>query len=232
VGLPVRRFHTELLLLASRPVRTGLSLVGGVLAASLIGLAVFSVMASFGGPDDRQRVCRDRVSGPDEEEPPAEREIVIDDALAAEWQIRWEIYTGHINAGEVASIVFDESSVNSRADQFIASEGIPLDKVFVCFHNGEAEARATANNPILGGIPLLGDVTDTDVRATGRIDLSGSHPRINITEVEAGSLPGFATWIVERDLESVINRRLNRLTLPHAFDVTFREAEVEISPGR
>jgi hypothetical protein len=70
------------------------------------------------------------------------------------------------------------------------------------------------------------------VSARGTIDLSGEHPRIDITDLDAGSLPGFATGLLEDELESLVNDELDKLTLDRAYDVTFTETRAELRPAK
>jgi len=216
-------------MLVARPVVFLLLFASGVLTVTVAALVLFAVLASSGGPDEPPGVCRN--SEPDLEDPvsPGVRDAVNDPALAAQWQQRWDAFRAQMSTGQALSVTFEESEVTSRAAQWIASEDIPLKQVTVCFYDGEAETRATAQVPVVSDIPLLGGTFETEVSARGVIDLSGEHPRIDITHIDAGALPGFATALVEDDIESLVNNRLARLTLPWPMDVTFTETRAEIT---
>lgn len=202
--------------------------IAGSLTFVVAGVVIFAVLAASGGPDEPAGACRYREIKPDSPDSPALRNVITDPVLAQTWQERWEAYRAEA-AGQGAAITFDESEVTSRAREWLDDEDIPLTKVTVCFYEGQVEARATAEVPVASDIPLLGGAFETEVSARGTIDLSGEHPRIDITGIDAGSLPGFATGLVEDDIESLVNDELAHLTLEHAYDVTFTETRAEIA---
>jgi hypothetical protein len=170
-------------------------------------------LASSGGPDDPAGACRNSELDLESPESPGLRDVVTDPALAQTWQERWDAFRSEVDAGQGIRITFEESEVASRATRWLGDEDIPLKRVTICFYDGEAEARATAEVPVVSDIPFLGGIFETEVTARGNIDLSGEHPRIEITGLDAGKLPGFATGRVENDIESLINDQLAELTL-------------------
>ena len=216
-------------MLVARPLLFLLVFAAGSLTFVAAALLVFAFLASSGGPDDSAGVCRNSELDLESPESPGLREVVTDPAFAQKWQERWDAFQAQLDAGETISITFEESEMTSRATSWLAAGDIPLKRVTICFYDGEAEARATAEVPVVSGIPLLGDVFETDVSARGSIDLSGQHPRIDITDLDAGSLPGIATGLVEADIEGLINDHLAELTLDRLYEVTFRETQAEIT---
>ena len=199
--------------------------VAGSLTFIVAGVVIFGILAGSGGPDEPPGTCRNPGSGPGSVPLPALRDLATTAALAQAWQERWDSF----RAQQGASVAFEESDVTSRADQWLKDEDVPLKHVTVCFYDGEAEARATAEVPGASDIPLFGGVFETEVSARGTIDLSGEHPRIDFTDLDAGSLPGFATGPLEDDLESLVNDELDKLTLDRPYNVTFTETRAEIS---
>ena len=216
-------------MLVARPFLLLLVFAAGFLSFVAAGLLVFALLASSGGPDDPVGACRNSELDLESPESPGLRDVVTDPALAQTWQERWNAFRSEVDAGQGISITFEESEVTSRATRWLGDEDIPLKRVTICFYDGEAEARATAEVPGVRDVPFIGGVFDTEVRVRGRIDLSGDHPRIDITSMDAGKLPGFATGLVEDDIESLLKRQLEELTLSHAYDVTFRETQDEIT---
>ena len=209
----------------AKPFLTLALFVAGSLTFVVAGVVLFAVLASSGGPDEPVGTCRNSGASPGSVPLPSLRDIATTPALAQAWQERWDAFRSE----QGASVAFEESDVTSRADEWLEDEDVPLKHVTVCFYDGEAEARATAEVPGASDIPLLGGAFETEVSARGTIDLSGEHPRIDITDLDAGSLPGFATGMLEDDLESLVNDELDRLTLDRAYDVTFTETRAEIT---
>lgn len=216
-------------MLVARPVLFLLVFATGSLTFVAAGLLIFALLAGSGGPDDPAGVCRNSQLDLESLESPGLRDVVTDPALAQTWQGRWDAFQAQLDAGEGVSITFEESEMTSRATQWLGTEDIPLKRVTICFYEGEAEARATADVPVVSDIPLLGGVFEMEVSARGRIDLSGGHPRIDITKLDAGALPGVATSLVEDDIESLVNDQLAEMTLGRIYDVTFRETQAEIT---
>lgn len=211
--------------MAAGPVRFLALFVAGSLTFATAGLLVFAVLASVGGPDEPAGSCRNTEFDLESPESPMHRVVKTDPALAQLWQVRWDAF----RAESAAGTILEESEMTSRASEWLAGEGVPLKRVTICFYDGEAEARATAEVPGANDIPLLGGAFETEVSGRGTIDLSGEHPRIAITELDAGSLPGFATGLVKGDIESLVNAELAKLTLDRAYDVTFTETRARIS---
>lgn len=211
--------------MAAGPVRFLALFVAGSLTFATAGLLVFALLSSTGGPDEPAGSCRNTEFDLESPESPMHRAVKTDPALAQLWQVRWDAF----RAESAAGTVLEESEMTSRASEWLADEGVPLKRVTICFYDGEAEARASAEVPGASDIPLLGGAFETEVSARGTIDLSGEHPRIDITELDAGSLPGFATGLVKSDIESLVNAELAKLTLDRAYDVTFTETRARIS---
>ena len=150
--------------------------------------------------------------------------------MAAQWDAKWKDFDGKLDAGQQASVTFTESEVTSRANAFLKSKDAPVDEVIICFHNGDAEARGKVKLPAVGDIPVVGNAFETNVKLRGTMDLSGDHPQIVITDIEAGNLPKKITDQVEDQVVDIINGRLDDLNLEHQFDpVKFTEGAAEVS---
>ncbi len=200
------------------------ALVLGGIAAAVLGLVVIAVLASSGGSGSGD-ACRPPGAGDN-----AARPVTRDAETAALFQQRWDDLKFQALTGGVAlSATFSESEVTSRASQYLEERDAPLKDVLVCFHEGQAEARARAEVPSLGDIPLLGGLFDTNVRIAGSIDLLDEHPRLVIESLEAGSLPGFLEDAVRDEAQDAVNDRLTDLDVDLSYSVTFREGEAEVS---
>jgi hypothetical protein len=209
-------------MLVAKPVLFLAVLFGGLATVAAGALLAAYVLAASGQPGDPPGVCRGRVL----DTGPPLREVVADPSLAEHWQARWEEFREALEAGE---ITFEESEATSRAAAFLRETGAPLSDVTICFYEGEAEARAKANLPLLSNLPLIGGIFDTNVRVRGRIDLTGQHPRISVAQLEAGQLPGFIAGAVQDDAERLVNERLKRLELAQDYGVAFHEGQVQIT---
>lgn len=216
-------------MLVARPILFLLVFATGSLTFVAAALLIFALLAGSGGPDDPAGACRNSEIDLESPESPGLRDVVTDPKLAQHWQERWDAFQAQLDAGEGISITFEESEMTSRATAWLAAEDVPLKRVTICFYDGAAEARATAEVPVVSDIPLLGGIFETEVRARGAIDLSGEHPRIDITGLDAGALPGLATSLVEDDIESLVNDQLAELTMSRVYDATFRETQAEIT---
>ena len=103
-----------------------------------------------------------------------------------------------------------------------------MDEVIICFHNGDAEARGKVKLPAVGDIPVVGMPSRPTSSCAGHMDLSGDHPQIVITDIEAGNLPKKITDQVEDQVVDIINGRLDDLNL----SAPIRPREVHRRRGR
>ena len=200
----------------------------GVVAGLLLGLAVLvGALADAGDTGPPQGQCRDYLAQDQINSQP--RDAAFDSTSAQQWQQRWDQFSAQLRAGQPASVTFSEKEVTSRAAEYLKEKNAPLDDLTVCFHNGEAEARAKAKLPALGDLPLLGGAFDTRVRVRDTIDMSGEHPRIRISSIDGGNLPDFATNRIKSEVENAVNDRLTNLGLAQKLTVTFSEGQAQVS---
>ncbi|MDO8615801.1 MAG: hypothetical protein Q7T33_08720 [Dehalococcoidia bacterium] len=201
------------------------TLVLGGLAAAVIGLVVIALLASSGGSGPAD-ACRPAGSSDDGSLRPVARDV----ETAAVFQQRWDdLRFRALSGSPTLSATFSEGEVTARASQYLAERDAPLQDIVICFHDGQAEARARAEVPTLADVPLLGGLFDTNVRLVGSIDLSGEHPRLKIEQLEAGNLPGFLEDAVRDEVEDAVNSRLTDLQVDLSYSVTFREGEAEVA---
>ncbi len=129
-----------------------------------------------------------------------------------------------------ATATFSESEVSSKASEFLQDRGADLEDLVVCFHDGYAEGRVTFEIPALSSIPVIGDdIFTVYVTAEGTMNFEGERPSIEITELEAGNLPGFATDELRDEIESEVNDRIDDLQLNYIYEVAFTEGEATLT---
>jgi hypothetical protein len=195
-------------------------------AVAFIGFAVGVVLFSGGsfGPAD---ACENPVTG-------EERPIARDSTTAQAFQQAWINTAGQIAGGAPdATVALDEARVTARAAEYLEERDAPIEDLVICFHGGEAEARATVEAPGLSGLPLVGDAFKTNAKLTGTVDLSGQAPRLIVHDFDAGHLPGFLEDQVRDQVEDAVNDRLSGLRIVHQYETAFTEgtATVVVRPS-
>jgi len=200
-------------------------LIGAGVLVVVVGVVVLGVMAAtgdFGKANECTSAAPDAAG-----EPP--RGVSTDAGVADAWDSNWKAFDSQLDSGQPATVTFTESEVTSKADEFLKDKKAPVDEIVICFHDGSAEARGNVELPVLGAIPAIGSAFKTNVKITGTMDLSGTHPQIVITDIEAGNLPGTAVDQVEDTVRDIINSRLDDLNLSHQYPkITFTEGSVQI----
>jgi len=197
----------------------------GVLAA-LAGVVVLTALAATGDVGDPNGCRSDVADAAGQHEV---RGVDSDPTIADAWQAKWDAFDAQLDAGQSATVSFTESETTSRAQRYLDAKDAPVKNLRVCFHEGVAEATGNVDLPILADLPGIGDSLNTNVRARGTIDFSGTKPRIVISEIEAGNLPTEAAERLKGRIEGVINDRLNDLLLQHKHEAKFSEGSVDIS---
>ncbi|MEO6197420.1 MAG: hypothetical protein ABIP58_04845 [Dehalococcoidia bacterium] len=158
-----------------------------------------------------------------------EREISNTAQLAESFDSSLQEAQAAVASGQAtATVTFSESQVSSRAASYL--EETALQDVVVCFHDGSAEARATYQIPAVYDVPVIGDDLFTVyATAEGSISFAGERPSIDITEIDAGRLPGFITDQVADLVEDEVNNEIDGLQLDYAYEVTFTEGEAALT---
>jgi hypothetical protein len=157
------------------------------------------------------------------------RGVNSDSTLADAWQAKWSDFDAKLDAGQSASVSFTESESTSRSARYLDSKEAPLSNLVICFHDGEAEASASVDLPLLADLPGVGGMFDTNVLARGTIDFSGAKPKIVIREIEAGNLPADAAERLKGQIEDAVNDRLTDLNLQHKHTAEFSEGSITIN---
>ena len=154
------------------------------------------------------------------------REIDSEASFARDFDVTWNQL-----GAPTLQITLTESEVTSRADELLGDD-LPVDDITVCFHDGYAEAFAHGELPVLGGIPIIGGIFDSSVRAGGAVDFDGPYARLTITEFDIDDIPGFIDDRLRDEIEDKTNETLETMPLRFDYQVTFQEglAIVSVTP--
>ena len=150
-----------------------------------------------------------------------DRAITISPELAASFQAKWDQLDATLDAGQVSTIVFDESEATSRARQWIEEHDLPASDVYICFEAQRGSASGKVDVPFFPG--------DVDVLIRGTLDLTGTRPEIEIEEIKAGGLPGPLTTLMKGSVIELIDDETKDLTLGHDYGIAFGDGEATIS---
>ncbi len=203
-----------------------LSLLALGFVVVVAGVVVLGILAVTGSVGNTGQCVSDE---PDTSGKPVIRGVSRNSTLRMQWQDKWNKFDKALDGGQSSSTTFTESETSSRAQAFLDKKKAPISEAVICFHDGDAEARGKVNAPIIGDIPAIGGIFETDAKIRGTIDLSGPHPKIVITDVEAGNLPGFALDQLETQIQDIVNSRLDDLNLDHTLEVAFAEGSVTVN---
>jgi hypothetical protein len=187
------------------PFRIVLMAVGGVVGVVVI-VVVLTVVAAFAGSPGE---CD---SG--------DREVVVSPALAQQLQAKLDMFDEQLDAGQPASFTFDESEATSRGQEFLEEHDAPIDNLKVCF-SSEGPSASGKVSAVLG--------LDLDVKASGKVNLSGEHPRVDDIDIDVGQVPGFVTGGLEGIIKDVINDQLDHIDIEHRLTITFGEGTATLS---
>jgi hypothetical protein len=152
---------------------------------------------------------------------PEGRTISISPERAASFQAKWDQLDAALDAGQVSTVVFDDSEVTSRARRWIDEHDVPASDVYICFEAQRGSGSAKIDVPFFPG--------DVDVLVRGTLDLTGEHPKIKIDEIEAGGLPGQLTDLMEGFVINLVDDESNDLTLDHDYGITFGDGEATLT---
>jgi hypothetical protein len=195
-------------------------LIGVIGAVTMVALATTGDVGQANG-------CRSDVA--DASGNHEVRGVNSDSTLAETWQAKWSEFDAKLDAGQSASVSFTESESTSRSARYLDSKDAPIRDLVICFHEGEAEASANVDLPVLAELPGVGGVFHSNVLARGTIDFSGAKPKIVIREIEAGNLPADAAERIKGQIEDAVNDPLNDLNLQHVHTVEFSEGSITIN---
>jgi hypothetical protein len=192
------------------------------------GLLIVAATALFVALADDDVEASDGCTDPETGE---QRDVNNTELLANSFGNSLEEAQDAVDSGQgSATATFSESEVTSRASEFFEARDAPLSDIVICFHDGYSIARTTFEVPALHDIPAIGDdIFVVTATAEGSISFEGERPSIDITDVEAGNLPGFATDEIADQIENEVNDRIDDLQLDYTYEVTFTEGEATLT---
>jgi hypothetical protein len=187
------------------PIRLVLMAIGAAVGLAVI-LAVVVLAAAFAGSPGE---CD---SG--------DRQVESSPALADQLQGKLDQLDAQLDAGQAASITFDESEATSRGRRFLDDENAPIADLKICFSSDGPSASGNLD-AVLG--------LDVTAKVSGDILLDGEHPRVDNLDIDVGAVPGFAAGGFEGVVEDVINDQLEHISLDHQLTITFGEGTATLS---
>ena len=193
--------------LTAAPLRAAIVIISSMVGGVVIFGLVMSVLAVSGGPGQ----C---TSGGGI--------IIVNAANADSFDQKWDAMDAVLDSGSPSSITLNESEISSRADRYFTEEAsIDLKDVRVCIHDGYGEGTGTLD-AILG--------LAVEVKIKGTVDLTGGSPKIDIEDIDFGSVPGWLIDVTDAifGVESDINGALDDITLKHTYTPTLSEGQVRI----
>lgn len=149
------------------------------------------------------------------------RPISYEPLRAVSFQQKWDQFNATLDAGQLSTVVLDESEATSRTRLWVEEHDVPVSDLFLCFSAEGGSVSGKVDVPFFPG--------DVDVLIRGTMDLTGEHPEAEIEEIEVGSLPGPLTDLVKGFVDDLIENQTEEIELAHDYGVTFGEGEVTIS---
>jgi hypothetical protein len=148
------------------------------------------------------------------------REVQSSSTLADQFQAKLDQLNAQLDAGQPASITFDESEATSRGRRFLEDETAPIADLKICLSSDGPSASGNLD-AVLG--------LDVTAKVSGDIFLDGAHPRVDNLDINVGAIPGFAAGGFEGAVEGVINDQLEHISLDHQLTITFGEGTATLS---
>ena len=186
------------------PIRLVLMAIGAAVGLVVV-LAVVLLVAAFAGSPGE---CD---SG--------DREVESSPALAQQLQAKLDELDAQLDAGQAASITFDESEATSRGRQFLEDENAPIADLKICF-NPDGPSASGNLEAVLG--------LDVTAKVSGDL-LLGEHPSVDNLDIDVGAVPGFAAGGFEEVIKDVINDQLAHIDVEHQLTITFGEGTSTLS---
>jgi hypothetical protein len=187
------------------PFRLVLAAIGGIVTVVVVLVVLVVVMAFAGSPGE----CD---SG--------DREVQVNPAAAQQFQAKLDQFDEQLDAGQPASITFDESEATSRGREFLDERDAPIDDLKICL-NPEGPSASGRVDVAIG--------LDLDVKVSGSADLTGAHPRVDDIDIDVGRVPGFIPGGLEGLVEDVINDQLDHIDIEHRLSISFGEGTATLS---
>jgi hypothetical protein len=190
------------------PFRLVLAAIGGIVGVGVVVVVIAFLAAFVGSPGECDSGGRD---------------VQVSSALAAQLQAKLDQFDDDLDAGQAASITFDESEATSRGQEYLDDKDAPIEDVKICF-NPEGPSASGKVTVVAG--------QDLNVKVSGDVDLSGEHLRVEDLDIDVGRVPGFLTTGpggLEGLIEDVINDQLDDIGSEHRLSITFGAGTATLS---
>ena len=148
------------------------------------------------------------------------REVQVSPGLAQQFQARLDAFDEQLDAGQPASVTFDESEATSRGIAFLEEHDAPIEDLKICL-NPEGPSASGKVSAVLG--------QDINAKVSGKANLSGQHPRLDDLDIDVGRVPGFITGAFEGIIEDVINDQFDHIDIEHRLSITFGAGTATLS---
>ena len=190
------------------PLRSAIVIISTLFAGFVIFGVVIIVLAYSGGPGQ----CT-----------PGGGLIIVNAASADSFDQKWDAMDAVLDGGSPSSITLNESEISSRADRYFTEEAsLDLKDVRVCIHDGYGEATGKLDYGILG--------LQVEIKLKGTMDLTGDAPKIDVDDIDFGSIPGGIIDVYDALLPTAgaIDEALEDIELKHTYTATLTEGQVRI----
>ena len=134
---------------------------------------------------------------------------------------KWDQLNATLAAGQLSTIVIDESEATSRARVWVEQHDVPASDLTICFKAAGGSASAQVDIPFIPG--------DVDVLIEGTVILTGDQPEAVIDEIMIGGLPGLLSDVAKRFVDDLIQEQTEQIELVHDYGLAFGEGEMTIS---
>lgn len=181
-----------------------LRFLGTLFLLVVIAAAVLAFLALAGNP-----------GGCGKDVPPG-----VDAAAAASFDNKLLLLNAALAAGQDGEFTIDEREATARVRRLLEENGAPLKDLAICFEAGAATGKAHIDTPVFGG---------ADVKVRGTVSLDGSHPHVNVEEVQVGALPSFFTAPFTGLINRIADDQTKQIGLVHRYRLTFQEATATLS---
>jgi len=184
-------------------------------------LAWFLALAMIGVPAAAVTLFLLAITGSPGECDSDGRTIVADLSSAASFQQKWDDMNDTLDAGQPSSAAFTESEATSRAQVWVEQNDAPVSDLRLCFNVDGGSGSAKVDIPFVPG--------DVNVLVKGTLDLTGDKPKVEVTDIEMGRLPGPVASRIEDFITRLIDHETDGITLKHDYGLQFADGQVTIT---
>jgi len=181
-----------------------LGFLGTLFLLAVIAAAVLAFLAFAGNP-----------GGCGKDVPPG-----VDAAAAASFDNKLLLLNAALAFGRNGEFTIDEREATARVRRLLEENGAPVKDLAICFEAGAATGKAHIDTPVFGG---------ADVKVRGTVTLDGSHPQVNVEEVQVGALPSFFTAPFTGLVNRIADDQSDRIPLFYRYRLRFDQGSATVS---